>query len=292
MGRKLKGPPVREGLCGASRGQVCDGRDVGHDSAVHRHGGHRHRPRRRGHFARLDLVCRLRCGRALGGPAGLRRDRRVVRHRSAGHRSEDHPADQGNCALPPARRRGRPGRDPRYRQEAQAAGCRRLCPMRGRALQGEIRGLDRRHGHQQLPTQQDHHLRRGRRRDHQRPEALRACPPLPRRGHDPFALRRVARRRTVGGLRGLQFPHERVHRSGAEGAIAEAGDHLRPPSRRRPQGPRGDCRPARTQTPQVGGPRGRPGLGSLPGPGHEEAARQVPAPWLRRECRRRRPAAR
>ena len=45
----------------------------------------------------------------------------------------------------------------------------------------------------------------------------------------------------------------------------------------RPQGPRGDCRPARTQTPQVGGPRGRPGLGSLPGPGHEEAARQVPA---------------
>ena len=86
VGRELQGAPVREGLRRAHRRQVCPRRDLGHDGPVHGHGGAGDRARRRGHPARLDLVRRLRRHRPVGRPAGLRRDRRVVRHRSQRHR--------------------------------------------------------------------------------------------------------------------------------------------------------------------------------------------------------------
>ncbi len=110
------------------------------------------------------------------------------------------------------------------------------CAVRGRALQGEIRGHDGRPGHLQLPAEQDDHFGRGRGGGQQRSPLVRAGLPLPRRGPPALALHRGPGRRTTGRLRRVQLPHERVHRRGAVRAAREAGDHLHRPAPRRPKG--------------------------------------------------------
>ena len=73
---------------------------------------------------------------------------------------------------------------------------------------------------------QDHLGRRGRRGGHERPRGLRA-----RGAHSrPRTTTRPARRHAgpaspPGHAGGLQFPHERVHRRGDAGAIAQARSH-------------------------------------------------------------------
>ena len=186
---------VRESLRDPPRRQTRPRGDLGNDGAVHRHGGPGDRARRRSHPARLDLVRRLRRHRPFRRPAGVRRDRRVAGHRSGGHRAPDHAAHQGDRPQQPSGRRGRHGPDHRDRPQAQAPRAGRLLPVRRRTLQREVPGLDRRHRHQQLPTRQDHHLGRGRRRGQQRSQALRAGRPLPRRRRDPLALHRGAQGR-------------------------------------------------------------------------------------------------
>ena len=69
---------------------------------------------------------------------------------------------------PPPGRPGRHGRDHGDRPQAQAPRGGRLRPVLRRTLQGQVRRHDRRHGHQQLPAQQDDHLGRRRRRGQQR----------------------------------------------------------------------------------------------------------------------------
>ena len=213
-----------------------------------------------------------------GAPAGLRRDRRVVRHRSrATSRRKITPRTKAIMAV---HLQGCPAdmdRDPRDRPQAQAPRPGRLRPVRRRALQGEVRRHHRRHRHQQLPAQQDHHLGRGRRRDHQRPEALRAGLPLPRRSARSARPTPRLGRRPAGGLCRVQLPHERVHRRGPLAASCRSSKPSASacaPTPARSARPSPICRDCKLRkSPDLDGETGRRGL---PRPGHQPAARAIP----------------
>ena len=116
-----------------------------------------------------------------GAPARVRRNRRVLQHRSRRHRAPHHAADQVHHGGAPARQPRRHGPDPGHRAEAQAQGAGGLRAVGGRQLQGQAPRLHRRHRHLQPPGEQDHLRGRGRLRGHQRSRAVRARLPLPRR---------------------------------------------------------------------------------------------------------------
>ena len=69
----------------------------------------------------------------------------------------------------------------------------------------EVRGHDRRYRHQQLPAQQDDHLRRRRGHDDERSGALRAGVSLPRRGRGGTLLQRIDRRGVLAGFASCSF---------------------------------------------------------------------------------------
>lgn len=105
-------------------------------------------------------------------PRGRRRGHLVPR--SGPGRRRDHAANEGHYPGAPLRLLCRHGRHPGHRTPAQSQGDRRLRPQARRRMEGPKGRRPRRHRQLQFPAFQADDRRRGRRPDHQRPQAIRA----------------------------------------------------------------------------------------------------------------------